>query len=299
MDELYQESHRQIQFYAAVEKIYRLADTQYASGLDNLQKEIARIVDDANKLSSTDAGRVIDSFDTLTSGELQHLFEAIGRAHDIDQIVAFALFGGVVDQLYHRETRESLIGKAIDWLEGVRKDGERLREALTKPQREAEEPTGPGMDPKRFSIALSFPGERRPFVDKVASHLAAQVGRERVLYDKYHEAEFAQPDLDVYLPNLYRTESELIAIFLCADYEKKQWCKLEWRFIRQLISTSESRRIMLISFDDLSPIPEIGILPGDGYVSVGSRTPDEIAVLILERLERNRGPSTGPSTINS
>lgn len=49
-----------------------------------------------------------------------------------------------------------------------------------------------------------------------------------MLYDRYHEAEFARPDLDVYLPNLYATESELIVIFLCPDYAKKRWCKLEW-----------------------------------------------------------------------
>lgn len=141
---------------------------------------------------------------------------------------------------------------------------------------------------KRFAIALSFPGERRDFVEQVASYLAGQVGQERVLYDKYHEAEFARPDLDVYLPNLYSTESKLIVIFLCADYAKKRWCKLEWRDIRQLISTSESRRIMFVSFDEIGAVPELGILSGDGYLSVGSRSPDEIGTLILRRLELNR-----------
>lgn len=140
----------------------------------------------------------------------------------------------------------------------------------------------------RFAIALSFPGERRDFVERVASYLAGQVGRDRVLYDKYHEAEFAQPDLDVYLPNLYSTKSELIVIFLCAAYAKKRWCKLEWRSIRQLISTSESQRIMFISFDEIGAVPELGILSGDGYASIGSRSPDEIAALILQRLEVNR-----------
>ena len=62
--------------------------------------------------------------------------------------------------------------------------------------------------PKRFAIALSFPGERRKVVEEVAELLAARFGRERVLYDRFHRAEFAQPDLDVYLPKLYRTESE-------------------------------------------------------------------------------------------
>ena len=47
----------------------------------------------------------------------------------------------------------------------------------------------------RFDVALSFPGERREFVAAVADRLAAELGKERILYDKYHEAEFARPDL--------------------------------------------------------------------------------------------------------
>ena len=53
---------------------------------------------------------------------------------------------------------------------------------------------------KRFKIALSFPGEHRDFVKQVADVLSQSVGRVRVLYDHYHEAEFAQPDLNIDLP---------------------------------------------------------------------------------------------------
>jgi hypothetical protein len=59
--------------------------------------------------------------------------------------------------------------------------------------------------PRRFAIALSFPGEHRPFTADVAGRLASDFGKDRVLYDKYYEAEFARLDLDVYLPRLYRT----------------------------------------------------------------------------------------------
>jgi hypothetical protein len=59
---------------------------------------------------------------------------------------------------------------------------------------------------RRFDIALSFPGEHRDFVKQVASHLASTFGKDRVLYDKYYEAEFARPNLDVYLPELYRAQ---------------------------------------------------------------------------------------------
>jgi tetratricopeptide (TPR) repeat protein len=138
-------------------------------------------------------------------------------------------------------------------------------------------------NPRRFAVALSFPGEYRDFISKVADSLAHKLGKERILYDKYHEAEFARPNLDVHLPNLYSTESELIAIFLCNEYKKKRWCNLEWRSIRQLIATADEDRIMFLSFDNVGAIPEIGIYDGDGYVSIGARSPDQIADLILQR----------------
>ncbi|MCK6484475.1 MAG: hypothetical protein HUU22_02280 [Phycisphaerae bacterium] len=66
---------------------------------------------------------------------------------------------------------------------------------------------------------------------------------------------------------------------------------LEWRFVRDLIATVEEDRILFLSFDDFGAIPEIGILSGDGYVSVGTRSPDDIADLILQRLAVHGRPS--------
>jgi len=137
---------------------------------------------------------------------------------------------------------------------------------------------------RRFRVALSFPGEQRNYVGEVAAVLEVSHGRDRILYDRFHEAEFARPDLDVYLPNLYRSDSDLICIFLCSDYAQKRFCNLEWRFIRQLIATEDQARIMFLSFDAIAAIPEIGILNGDGYVPIGGRSASEIASLINKRL---------------
>ena len=148
------------------------------------------------------------------------------------------------------------------------------------------------MSTQRFKIALSFPGEHRGFVEQVAARLADQVGRDRVLYDKYYEAEFARTDLDTYLQRLYHDESELVAVFLCADYERKDWCGLEWRAIRDLIKKRQTSTVMPLRFDD-TEIP--GLFSTDGYVWIGGRSPEEIADLILQRLQVNAGqPSALP-----
>lgn len=133
---------------------------------------------------------------------------------------------------------------------------------------------------KRFKIALSFPGEHREFVKRVADLLARSVGGQRVLYDHYYEAEFARPDLDTYLQRLYHDESELIAVFLCSEYEAKEWCGLEWRAVRDLIRRRASA-IMPLRFDDTA-IP--GLFSIDGYASIDGRSPEDIAALILQRM---------------
>ncbi len=51
---------------------------------------------------------------------------------------------------------------------------------------------------------------------------------------------------------------------------------------------------MFLSFDEVGAIPEIGILDGDGYVSIGKRSAQEIAALILERVGSQSSRSKEP-----
>lgn len=140
---------------------------------------------------------------------------------------------------------------------------------------------------KRFHVALSFPGERRAYVAEVAEHLAKALGRERVLYDAWYQAEFARTDLDTYLQALYHDESDLIAVFLCPDYERKDWCRLEWRAVKDLIKRRQGAAVMPLRFDS-TEIP--GLFSTDGYVWVGdSRDPAEVAELIVQRWQHNGG----------
>jgi hypothetical protein len=146
---------------------------------------------------------------------------------------------------------------------------------------------------KRFDVALSFPGEHRVFVEAVAARLSAVLGKEQVLYDKYYEAEFARINLNVYLPKLYRTQSELIVVFLCPEYEQKQWCKLEWRHIGSLIASIDEGRIMLFRYGYEGDFSGLGILPGDGTIDFKGRSPEDIADRIIERFTINGGQIRG------
>ncbi len=93
------------------------------------------------------------------------------------------------------------------------------------------------MSAKRFRIAFSFAGEKRDYVAQVAAILTARFGEEKILYDKYHKAEFSRSNLAFYLADLYEKEADLVVAVFCPDYDKKEWCGLEWN-----ASTAFSKR---------------------------------------------------------
>jgi ribosomal protein L10 len=140
---------------------------------------------------------------------------------------------------------------------------------------------------RRFQVALSFPGEHRPLIAQIAECLASHIGKDAVFYDKYHEAELASENLDLKLQTIYHDESELLAIFLCAAYERKNWCGLEWRAIRDLMANRTTPARMFFRVDS-GKVP--GFFDGiDGYIATENRSPEELASLVLERLRLERG----------
>lgn len=141
------------------------------------------------------------------------------------------------------------------------------------------------MSKKRFQVALSFPGEQRTYVAEVAQFLANALGQEAVFYDDWYKHELARPNLDTYLQDIYHNRSQLLVPFLCAHYEQKEWCGLEWRAIRDLLKQRQDEDIMPLRFDD-THIP--GLFGIDGYLDLKKLTPEQTAELIVKRLNHNK-----------
>jgi hypothetical protein len=139
---------------------------------------------------------------------------------------------------------------------------------------------------KRFRVAFSFAGDKRAFVAEAAAILARDFGEERILYDKFHEAEFARSDLAFYLQSLYHDETDLIVTVLCKDYEKREWCGLEWSAIFGLIKKRRVDEVMLCRFGHVEGSGLFGLA---GFVELDSKRPDDLAELIRERLAVNEG----------
>ena len=135
---------------------------------------------------------------------------------------------------------------------------------------------------KRFSVALSFPGEHRDYVEDVAKSLSRTLTRDKVFYDKYYEAELARPNLDIYLQDIYHNQTELVVVMLCKEYDEKEWCGLEFRAIRNLIKERKDDEVMFVRVAQGDVKGVFGI---DGYVDAEGRPAKDIAKVIHERLE--------------
>jgi hypothetical protein len=140
---------------------------------------------------------------------------------------------------------------------------------------------------KPFAVAFSFAGEQNDYVERVWKALRnyGKLPRRSIFYHKQFEGELSRPDLDTYLQDIYLNQTELLIVFLSADYARKQWTGLEWRVVRELIKKKETSAVMPIRFDD-TPID--GFFSIDGYVSAAGRAPEDVADVILDRLEANR-----------
>jgi hypothetical protein len=148
----------------------------------------------------------------------------------------------------------------------------------------------------RFSVALSFPGEDREFVQQVAQALAHALTRERVFYDTWYEAELLGTGGDLKLQAMYK-QADLVVPFFSKHYEKP-WCSVEWDVIREiLLLRRKDDAVIPVHLDDTK-------VPGWSEVNFGirlrGRSPKLIADVILQALAK-RSPlgTTASSTRNA
>ena len=145
-------------------------------------------------------------------------------------------------------------------------------------------PDSPKTTERRFRIAFSFAGEKREFVRETAEWLAERIGASRILYDKFHESEFARWNLGIYLPKLYLEQSDLIVPVLCPDYDTKRWTGWEWAHIYSLLTRSDGHRVMPARFGHAHVE---GLTEAAGFIELDQKAPAQFAILVLERLALN------------
>ncbi len=132
-----------------------------------------------------------------------------------------------------------------------------------------------------FDVALSFPGEIRGYIESIAMELERLVGPDSYFYDNNYIAQLAVASLDTLLHDIYGKRSMLVVVFLCKEYQDKEWCGLEFRVVKALIMEKQHRRVMFVRMDDCDVD---GVFKTDGYIDGRKYSPDDIASFIEERI---------------
>ena len=132
-----------------------------------------------------------------------------------------------------------------------------------------------------YDVVLSFAGEDRSYVDRVAKYLTAN--GTKVFYDKYEEADLWGKDLYVHLDDIYRNKARYCVMFLSKDYASKVWTNHE-RESAQARSFGQKEEYILPARFDNTEIP--GVRPTVGYIDLRKVTPEKFGELILEKINK-------------
>lgn len=135
-----------------------------------------------------------------------------------------------------------------------------------------------------YDIALSFAGEERDYVDRVANLL-----KERgvsVFYDLFEEADLWGKDLYVHLSDVYHNRARYTVMFISEAYASKLWTNHE-RKSAQARAFQEAQEYILPARFDHTDIP--GVLSTVGYVSLKDRSPENLVSLITKKLVSSGG----------
>lgn len=133
----------------------------------------------------------------------------------------------------------------------------------------------------KYDITLSFAGEDRAYVEKVAKVLTEK--GVKVFYDKFEEAELWGKDLGIHFEFVYRRSAKYCIPFISENYEEKIWTNYEIRnAISRAIETKEDY-ILPARFDDTQID---GLRTTIAYIDLRNYEPEQFAQVILRKLEK-------------
>lgn len=134
-----------------------------------------------------------------------------------------------------------------------------------------------------YEVALSFAGEDRSYVERVAKILKG-AGID-VFYDKYEQTDLWGKNLYEHLADVYTQRARYTVMFISKHYRDKVWTNHERKAAQARALTQGIEYILPARFDD-TEVP--GLLPTVGYVSLKDTPAEKLANMIIEKLERGK-----------
>jgi AbiJ N-terminal domain 3/TIR domain len=132
-----------------------------------------------------------------------------------------------------------------------------------------------------YEIVLSFAGEQRPYVDRVASVLFnAGVS---IFYDNYEVVNLWGKNLAEHFHQVYGGTARYCVMFISSDYAQKVWPSHERQSTFDAAVARRVEYILPVRFDN-TEIP--GLMRSVHYVTAQQYDPEKLAELILQKLGR-------------
>jgi len=135
-----------------------------------------------------------------------------------------------------------------------------------------------------YDVALSFAGEQREYVEKVASQLKEK--GISVFYDNYEQVDLWGKDLYSHLNDIYKNKCQYCIIFISKEYANKLWTQHELKSAQTRAFRENMEYILPVRIDD-TELP--GLNETVGYIDARNITPEGIAKLAKLKIEKNSG----------
>jgi hypothetical protein len=136
--------------------------------------------------------------------------------------------------------------------------------------------------PLNYEVALSFAGEDRAYVQMVADGLAAR--GVTAFYDAFEKADLWGKNLYDHLIEVYQKSARYTVIFISQHYRAKVWTNHERRAAQARALNESYEYILPARFDDTQIE---GLLPTINYIDLRTHSPQEVCVLLCQKLGRN------------
>jgi hypothetical protein len=135
---------------------------------------------------------------------------------------------------------------------------------------------------EEFDLAISFAGTER----EQAKQLAERVREAgfKVFYDDFYPKQLWGKDLVAFFDRVYRKASRYCVMFISAEYASRIWTTHERRSAQARALQEKGREYILpvrVDDTDLDGLP-----PTVGYLDLGQYAIDEIAELLIKKLQQ-------------
>ena len=129
----------------------------------------------------------------------------------------------------------------------------------------------------QYQVALSFAGEQRDYVEKVARHLRAR--KVKVFYDGFEKGSLWGQNAAEAFHKVFAQKSVWVVMFISAAYVEKPWPRHERQ--AALSRMEQGDYILPVRFDD-TPVPDL--LGTIIFLHAKEYTPAQLASKIAEKL---------------